>query len=121
MKLKALMAVAFLIALGGMVQQAQAEHLFNRWAQRYADQQPWHGHYYYLPYGHPTALVVPPNVHTRQTYAWGVSQNRMYPLTHQFGRSASYPGAHPANSFRPTPHWPSHTDQFGLYYVRGPW
>jgi hypothetical protein len=21
----------------------------------------------------------------------------------------------------PTPYWPSHTDQFGVYPVRGPW
>ena len=23
--------------------------------------------------------------------------------------------------FKATPHWPSHTDQFGVYPVRGPW
>jgi hypothetical protein len=91
------------------------------WSNQVAAQRAWHGNYYYLPYGQPTALVVPPNVHSRQTYSWGVSQNLMYPLNHQYGRNASSPGALPAGSFLSTPHWPSHTDQFGVYYVRGPW
>jgi len=91
------------------------------WSNQMAAQRAWHGNYSYLPYGQPTALVVPPNVHMRQTYSWGVSQNLMYPLNHQYGRNASSPGAAPAGRFQATPHWPSHTDQFGVYYVRGPW
>jgi len=122
MKKILLIAIAMLIAGSCLVdQRAEAGNPFNGWAQRRADQEPWHGNYYYLPYGQPTALVVPPNVHMRQTYSWGVSQNLMYPLNHQFGRSATSPGALPPGSFLPTPHWPSHTDQFGVYYVRGPW
>lgn len=84
-------------------------------------ERPWHGGYYAQQYGQPTALVVPPGAAMRQTLSWGVSQNLMYPVDHQFGRSASYPGAAQPGSFRPTPVWPSHTDQFGYYYVRGPW
>jgi hypothetical protein len=91
------------------------------WSNQVAAQRAWHGNYYYLPYGQPTALVVPPTVHMRQTYSWGVSQNLMYPMNHQFGRNATYPGAMAPGSFQSTPHWPSHTDQFGVYYVRGPW
>jgi len=91
------------------------------WSNQMAAQRPWHGNYYYLPNGQPTALVVPPTAHMRQTYSWGVSQNLMYPIHHQFGRNASQPGALPTGSFQSTPHWPSHTDQFGVYYVRGPW
>lgn len=122
MKKILLIAIAMVIAGCCLVdQRAEAGNPFNAWAQRRADQEPWHGNYYYLPYGQPTALVVPPNVHMRQTYSWGVSQNLMYPLNHQFGRSATSPGALPPGSFLPTPHWPSHTDQFGVYYVRGPW
>jgi len=122
MKKILLIAIAMLIGGSCLVgERAEAGNPFNAWAQRRADQEPWHGNYYYLPYGQPTALVVPPNVHMRQTYSWGVSQNLMYPLNHQFGRSASSPGALPPGSFMPTPHWPSHTDQFGVYYVRGPW
>jgi hypothetical protein len=122
MKKTLLFAIAILIGGSCLIDQsAQAGNPFNQWAQRRADQEPWHGNYYYLPTGHPTALVVPPNVHMRQTYSWGVSQNLMYPMTHQFGRSASSPGAMQPGAFMPTPHWPSHTDQFGVYYVRGPW
>jgi hypothetical protein len=91
------------------------------WNLNYAQNRPWHGNYYYQPYGQPTALVVPPTVSMRQTYSWGVSQNLMYPVHHQFGRNASSPGAAGPGQFRPTPNWPSHTDQFGVYYVRGPW
>lgn len=91
------------------------------WNLNYAHTRPWHGAYYYQNYGQPTALVVPPTAHMRQTYSWGVSQNLNHPINHQFGRNASSPGAAPAGMFRPTPNWPSHTDQFGIYYVRGPW
>ena len=91
------------------------------WNYNFAAQRPWHGAYYHIQYGQPLALVVPPTAHMRQTYSWGVSQNKMYPIHHQFGRSANSPGALPHGSFRPTPPWPSHTDQFGVYYVRGPW
>jgi hypothetical protein len=81
MKKILLIAIAMLIAGSCLVdQRAEAGNPFNGWAQRRADQEPWHGNYYYLPYGQPTALVVPPNVHMRQTYSWGVSQNLMYPL-----------------------------------------
>jgi hypothetical protein len=91
------------------------------WAHNFAMDRPWHGGYYHQMYGQPLALVVPPTAHMRQTLSWGVSQNLMYPLHHQFGRSANSPGAGPGGAFRPTPPWPSHTDQFGVYYVRGPW
>ncbi|MCP4891773.1 hypothetical protein N9D23_12100 [Rubripirellula sp.] len=91
------------------------------WSHNFSMSKPWHGPYYNQMYGQPLALVVPPTAHMRQTYSWGVSQNLMYPVPHQFGRSANSPGVAPAGSFRPTPQWPSHTDQFGVYYVRGPW
>ncbi|MCG8652193.1 MAG: hypothetical protein MI861_20305 [Pirellulales bacterium] len=91
------------------------------WAHNFAMDRPWHGRYYHPQYGQPLALIVPPTAHMRQTLSWGVSQNRMHPVHHQFGRSASSPGVAPAGSFYATPPWPSHTDQFGVYYVRGPW
>ncbi len=91
------------------------------WAHNFAMNRPWHGNYYHQMYGQPLALVVPPTAHMRQTFSWGVSQNLMYPIHHQFGRSANSPGVAPAGSFYATPPWPSHTDQFGVYYVRGPW
>lgn len=91
------------------------------WAHNFAMDRPWHGAYYNQNYGQPLALIVPPTAHMRQTLSWGVSQNLMYPVHHQFGRSANSPGVAPRGSFYPTPPWPSHTDQFGTYYVRGPW
>ena len=30
-------------------------------------------------------------------------------------------GGYAPNRFLPTPNWPSDTQQFGVYYIRGPW
>ena len=106
--------------------QRPIERIFNRtmatkgdaWAQSYAAGRPWHGQYYYLQYGQPTALVVPPNAAMQQNYSWGVSQNTMTPIYHQFGYAA-VPSS--GGAFYATPRWPSHTDQFGVYPVRAPW
>ncbi len=90
----------------------------DRWSRSFADQRPWHGQYYYLPYGAPTALVVPPNSMMQQNYSWGVSQNTMTPIYHQYGSSPTQAGG---GAFYATPLWPSHTRQFGVYPVRAPW
>lgn len=91
----------------------------DSWARYHSQSQPWHGGYYYLQTGQPTALVVPPNVTMQQNYSWGVSQNTMTPVYSQFGRgSATGSGG---GRFRATPVWPSHTEQFGVYPVRAPW
>ncbi len=90
----------------------------HSWAQSQAESQPWHGQHYYLQYGQPTALVVPPTGIMQQTYSWGVSQNKNYPVYHQFGESAT-PSA--GGHFYATPPWPSNTRQFGVYPVRAPW
>lgn len=88
------------------------------WAQHYAGSRPWHGNHYYLPYGQPTALVVPPNSVMHQTYSWGVSRNYMLPIYHQYG----YQGMPSSGgAFYATPVWPSNTQQFGVYPVRAPW
>lgn len=88
------------------------------WAQHHAAGRPWHGQYYYLPYGQPTALVVPPNGIMQQNLSWGVSQNTMTPTYHQYG-PAAMPSA--GGAFLATPAWPSHSQQFGVYPVRSPW
>lgn len=93
----------------------------NRWAQQAASTYSWHGNYYNQQYRAPVALVVPPTAHMRTQFSWGVSQNLMYPIHHQFGMEAPGSGYGGLGGFRPTPHWPSHTDQFGIHYVRGPW
>lgn len=90
------------------------------WAQNQSMQQPWHGEYYYLKTGQPTALIVPPTVTMQSNYSWGVSQNTMTPVYHQFGGHAPNGGGGPG-VFKATPYWPSHTNQFGVYPVRGPW
>ena len=116
-----LAAMCFAILVSG--QMAEAKSPFNTvgdyWARNYSMNRPWHGQYYYLQYGQPTALVVPPNSTTQQNYSWGVSQNTMTPIYHQFGGSA--PMSPASGRFFGTPRWPSHTDQFGVYPVRAPW
>lgn len=94
----------------------------DRISRYYSAQRPWHGPYAYTPYGQPTALVVPPNVKMHTSYSWGVSQSEMVPIYHQFHRD--YPGGMGmigGGEVNPTPYWPSHTDQLGVYPVRGPW
>jgi hypothetical protein len=82
----------------------------------------WHGNYYDVAWGTPVALVCPPNAGRQTKWAWGVTNTQVVPISHQFGRN--YPGAGAAGggaAFLPTPIWPNSTDQFGVYYVRGPW
>jgi hypothetical protein len=96
-------------------------HVAERWALRHARTKAWHGNYYHTAYGRPVALVVPPTATTESVMAWGVAQSETRPLHHQFRRP--YPGDFETGDgfFLPTPMWPSHTDQFGVYYIRGPW
>jgi hypothetical protein len=94
----------------------------DRLGRYYASQRPWHGPWAYTPYGMPTALVVPPNSKMHTSYAWGVAQSEMVPIYHQFYRNFPGEGAgYSGYGGLPTPYWPSHTDQFGVYPVRGPW
>ena len=93
----------------------------NKTAMRHARTMPWHGCYYHTAYGSPIGLVVPPTASMQTKMGWGVSQSEMVPIYHQAQRA--YPGDYGGSSmtFSATPNWPSHTDQFGVYYVRGPW
>ncbi len=80
----------------------------------------WNGNYYHSQWGRPVALVVPPTAGMQSHYAWGVAQTRRTPVYSQF--QAEFPGYGVwPGQFSPTPLWPSDTDQFGVYYVRGPW
>jgi hypothetical protein len=95
-------------------------------AQQRAATSSWHAGYYHTQWGAPVALMVPPTVRAHTRWSWGVAQSTVMPLYHQFERP--YPGpamgaqyGDPSNPLRPTPPWPSHTDQFGVYYIRGPW
>lgn len=86
----------------------------------------WHAGYYHTAWGQPVALMMPPTARMHTRWGWGVAQSTMHPLYHQYERP--YPGpvagdgtAATTLPLLPTPRWPSHTDQFGVYYVRGPW
>jgi hypothetical protein len=92
-------------------------------AARHAQTLSWHGPYAHTWYGMPVSLVVPPTAHMQTNWGWGVSQGSMTPIYHQFHRN--YPGDFTvdggAYGYAPTPRWPSHTSQFGVYYVRAPY
>ena len=102
-------------------QTARAGDRANRVGLRFSRTMSWHGPYYHTQTGYPLGLVVPPIAEMQTKMAWGVSQDEMVPIYHQVQRG--YPGDYggPTYSLMPTPHWPSHTDQFGVYYIRGPW
>jgi len=96
----------------------------RRWRYRAAEAAniyTWHGDYYHTAWGRPVAVVVPPTAALQTDYHWGVGGTRVTPIYHQFSRG--YPGVVESSGapFRGTPRWPSDTDQFGVYYVRGPW
>jgi len=98
----------------------------DRIAYNQASGYSWHGNYKYTQWGVPVALVVPPTAEWHAEWGWGVSENRVYRLNHQFQRE--YPGetgvvvdGYGGGMFKPTPIWPSDTTQFGVYPVRGPW
>jgi len=88
---------------------------------RRAQQVPWHGGYYHSAWGQPLALVVPPRAEAQTHWGWGVGGTRITPILHQFGRNYPGPGYYDRRMFRPTPFRPTDTDQFGVYYIRGPW
>lgn len=92
----------------------------ERKAWRQAQWSPWHGGYYHTEWGSPVALVVPPTSTFQTNWGWGVGNTRISRIDHQFARP--YPGPYGGgDGFRPTPRWPSDTNQFGVYPVRGPW
>ncbi|HEX4131110.1 MAG TPA: hypothetical protein VHZ24_13805 [Pirellulales bacterium] len=85
-----------------------------------ANNRPWHYGYYDPAWGQPHALVVPPTAENQVKYSWGVTGTTVTPIYHQFRRP--YPGAwFGGPGILPAPAQPASTDQFGVYYVRGPW
>jgi len=81
----------------------------------------WHGGYYHSAWGMPVPLVVPPTAEFQTHWGWGVGNTRVTKNWHQFERNYPGPGLYSRGMFQPTPYWPSDTDQFGVYYIRGPW
>jgi hypothetical protein len=119
--LKYVLAMSMALAVFVIFESAAEAAHPDRVALRHAQTMPWHGSYYHTGWGQPVALVVPPTAHMQVNWGWGVSQSTMTPIYHQFHRN--YPGNMGASgySFQPTPRWPSNTNQFGVYYVRGPY
>jgi hypothetical protein len=93
----------------------------NCLAAQHAATEPWHGDYYHVMWGEPVALVSPPTMALQTHWNWGVAQTAITPVWHQYARAYPGPFVPGGKGFRPTPRWPSSTDQFGVYYVRGPW
>jgi hypothetical protein len=120
-------SIFLMAAAAVLVAAVENAHAFGpkraaRIANYHASARSWHGDYAYTPWGGPVALVVPPHADTIAAWSWGVAQSEIRPLHHQFGRSdpgGVFYGEY--NPYLPTPIWPSHTDQFGIYPVRGPW
>lgn len=84
--------------------------------------QPWHGNYYDPQWaGVPHAMVVPPTVHRQIKYGWGASGTDLQRIRHQYGAAQGDIGVSGGGGmFQPQPVQPTHTDQFGTYYIRGP-
>ncbi|HEX3872395.1 MAG TPA: hypothetical protein VHV77_18245 [Pirellulales bacterium] len=85
----------------------------------YANRSPWDQGYYNPAWGQPHALVVPPTAELQSHYRWGVTGTDVTPIYHQFGRAR--PPVYLGPGSVPTPPQPWSTDQFGVYYIRGPW
>jgi hypothetical protein len=119
MRVLLLIAVAALVLMAvGQVSSAVA---LERLGCRHAAWYPWHGGFYNVSWGMPVALVVPPTAEVQTNWGWGVGNTRISPICHQFHRNWPGNGYYNHKMFQPTPRWPSDTDQFGVYYVRGPW
>lgn len=93
----------------------------DRVAARHAQGLPWNAPYYHTATGAPVALIVPPTAHMQTRWGWGVSQGTMTPIYHQFRRPYMGGAELGGGEVNGTPAWPSHSDQFGVYYIRGPW
>jgi len=108
------------LAAGAIAGPARAVNP-ERTALRFSQNQPWHGDYAHTLRGGPIPLVVPPTVHLQRKMGWGVAQSSMTPIYHRYYRNYQGDVVMEGYPFQPTPNWPSHTDQFGVYYIRGPW
>ena len=115
-----LFSTALALAAWSFTALPSKAELPQSYAYRQAQYLPWHNGFYDPYWGEPIALVVPPNAEYQANYGWGVGGTRVAPIYHQFGRPfPGYGGGY--GGFVPTPNWPSDTQQFGVYYIRGPW
>ncbi|MGQ9505416.1 MAG: hypothetical protein ACUVQG_11865 [Thermogutta sp.] len=113
--------IAVMLCLSAGVFVEAGDTFFGRFAARRAQTHPWYGQYYNGTWGAPVAIVVPPNVEFQTHWGWGVGNTRITTIDHQFSRNWPGPAQGGGVQLSPTPMWPSDTDQFGYYYIRGPW
>ena len=123
--MKRVFLFATLLVAMGMTMSAEAGwgHRAHSQARTFSQGTSWNGDYYNMQYGEPIALALPPTANAMSAWSWGVAQTEVRPMYHQYGR-AYVPGnasGGEGNPFTPTPRWPSHTDNFGIYPVRAPW
>ena len=123
--MKRFLIVTALVAAGwiapGDAQARDTQTLIGRVARHRSQFLPWHGSYYHTVWGRPVALVVPPTAGVQTNWSWGVGGTRLHPIRHQYARPYPGYGYEGGRGFAPTPYWPNDTDQFGAYYIRGPW
>lgn len=118
MFLMAAFGVASLLAMTGSA-QAQCESCGDGGAYRGGPT--WHGAYSHSEYGGPVALAIPHRARKQVDYMWGNPSSQTTHIRSRFGRSVpGSGGGYNDGGFSPTPAWPSHTNQFGVYYVRVP-
>jgi hypothetical protein len=116
----ALLAVAMVV---GMTSDARAftRRRADKHNQIVSQRMPWNGEYYHTASGYAVPLVVPPTARSSTEWSWGVAQSSVMPIYHQFRPGYPGDGIEAGSELNPTPPWPSHTRQFGVYYIRGPW
>ncbi|MGA2619654.1 MAG: hypothetical protein ABSF26_18745 [Thermoguttaceae bacterium] len=124
MKRRAILAAGLcLLAAGASIRAACGGEgtIRNRVAARRSTCMPWNGHYVDPAWGTPLALVVPPTARNQTHYGWGVGETRVGPIYHQYGTPFTGAESYNPSLYLPVPPRPSDTDQFGVYYARGPW
>ncbi len=122
MKRFLLLALLSVVVVG--VAKVESASAWERGTRRAATMSPnecWHGPYYHIAWGMPLALVVPPNAERQVHWGWGIGNTRITPIWPQYSLGYPAPGQFGPAAIRPTPRWPSDLDQFGVYYIRGPW
>ena len=115
--------LALLISSVSFESEAQAgrrNRIMQTFQRQHAAQTSWNGVYGHQHTGTPIALIVPPTATTMRIHNWGVSGNLIVPLYHQFSLNPGS-GTTVRGPFKKTPMYPSSTEQFGVYYIRGPW
>ena len=115
--------VVVLIGMFSMTDTAQAKkrHRMNQWERNHANATPWNGMYRHQASSTPLAVIVPPTAVTSRSWGWGVSKSVVTPLYHQYQLNAPNTQGASSGPYKTLPLFPSSSDQYGTYYIRGPW